>query len=655
MPPINNEDTKIKQQITLNTNYFGTDGVVITENTNTTPKRIKFDLNVMIFVLIFLVLASVSYAYFNKIGFFSRPPYDENNLMFGLVSKFPDIKSASYKVSVDLYTKDRDTDAIPFNIKSDVDVENNLKYSRDYKRSQDLVNILNKLKYYQYSGLNYPKKLSAILEIENYGFDDITIIDPLSKNNYKYSLTADSKDFVLEVDFETSSAISEILKLNRYADENAKIVITEKTAKFSKDTYSYFYLSSRPPKSFFESMNEFSSMIPVDININGAISGASSWGDNKGPVDWKFNIAGQGDFGDLTYKVNVDINRKDKNYFAKINNLPSFLFFSQIPKGEWIKLNSESDENNSGSYLPDVNKIEEKIADSKDELINFVKKFATIADEEDLYTFKEKPQSEKINGKLLYKYDLKVKKNSIVSFYKKIVEELYKDEYDSIDEITLRAEASDVLAYLESNEFNEIFDYYDKNSKTVIWVDSNGNPAIFKFTFRIVPPDENLALKDKQIMLTYKIELGDINVPVTVEQPENFIFLEEIMGSMFSGSQEKMDNAVVKSNLMSMRTQAELVFDEYSGYGTKPFSLGECKNTAGTLFENSQVQGVFDIIKEKKSKLMCVSNSVSGKVTSFAVSATLPDDSGYSFCVDSKGFSGEIFGELSGISCSDLE
>jgi hypothetical protein len=655
MPPIENNNPNTKQQITLNTNYFGTDGVVITENTVPSPKRFKFNLNVMVFVLMFLVLASVSFAYFNKIGIFSRPPYDENNLMFGLISKFPDIKSASYKVSVDFYTKDRDTDATPFNIKSDVDVENNLKYSRDYKRAEDIRNILNKLKYYQYSSLNYPKKLSDISEIENYGFDGVSITDPLNKNEYKYSLTSDSKDFVLEVDFETSSAISEILKSNRYADEDAKIVITEKTAKFSKDTYSYFYLSSRPPKSFFESMNDLSSMIPVDINVNGAISGASSWGENDGPIDWKFNIAGQGDFGDLTYKVNIDINRKDKNYFAKINNFPSLLFFSQIPKGEWIKLNSETDEGSPISFFPNVNEIEKEVSNSKDELINFIKKFATIADEENLYTFKEKPQSEKVNGKLLYKYDLKVEKSSIVSFYKKIVEELYKDEYDSIDEITLRAEAADVLVYLESNEFNEIFDYYDKNSKTVIWVDSKGNPAIFEFTFRIIPPDENLALKDKQIMLTYKIELDNINEPVTVEQPENFKSLEEIMGSMFSGSQEKMDNAVVKSNLMSVRTQAELVYDKYSGYGTKPFSLGECNNTAGTLFENSEIQSIFDLIKEKNSKLICVSNSVSGKVTSFAVSATLPDDSGYSFCVDSKGFSGEIFSELSGISCSDLE
>jgi hypothetical protein len=212
-----------------------------------------------------------------------------------------------------------------------------------------------------------------------------------------------------------------------------------------------------------------------------------------------------------------------------------------------------------------------------------------------------------------------------------------------------------MLVYLESKEFNEIFDYFDKNSKNILWVDSKGNPAMYEFTFRIVPPDENLALKDKQIMLTYKIELSDINLPVSVEQPENFKTLEDIMGSMFTESQEKVDVAVVKSNLMSIKSQAELVFDKYAGYGTKPFALSECKKIAGTLFENSEIENIFSQIKEKKSKLMCVSSVISGKVTSYAVSATLPDDSGYSFCIDSSGYTGEIFGELSGISCSDLE
>ena len=77
---------------------------------------------VLLIIVILLLLAgggAVGYAYWQKIGPFSRPSYAPENLLAGLVESFSQLNSANYHSSLEIKTEPRETDAKPFTVDLD--------------------------------------------------------------------------------------------------------------------------------------------------------------------------------------------------------------------------------------------------------------------------------------------------------------------------------------------------------------------------------------------------------------------------------------------------------------------------------------------------------------------------------------------------------
>lgn len=99
---------------------------------------------------------------------------------------------------------------------------------------------------------------------------------------------------------------------------------------------------------------------------------------------WSFNINAEGDFGDLTYKVNADALKIDKDYYFRINNIPSLFLFGDLAslKGKWVKIPTEvssSSPNESYSIIGYISKkipeYEKSYKGNKQNLIELTKKF----------------------------------------------------------------------------------------------------------------------------------------------------------------------------------------------------------------------------------------------------------------------------------------
>ena len=72
---------------------------------------------VLLIIVILLLLAgggAVGYAYWQKIGPFSQPPYAPEKLFAGLVESFSKLNSANYRSSLEIKTEPREADAKPF-------------------------------------------------------------------------------------------------------------------------------------------------------------------------------------------------------------------------------------------------------------------------------------------------------------------------------------------------------------------------------------------------------------------------------------------------------------------------------------------------------------------------------------------------------------
>lgn len=583
-------------------------------------------------IIIGLVIGT-AYAFVEKIGVFSRAPYTEKNIISGLLAKAGDIKTSSYLFAVSLHTEPREEGAEPFTIENSNQAEIDLRYAHDSERANDLQIILRELQ----SNQTYPATLQSIakkVSAVNYYSETRDILDPSSQVEYSYALTPDKKDFKLSIAFETKEAVSAVK--NSYSFASTTTFISGNTVTFTKGSSDYLYLSATPPKPFFVQMQEMVSYLPSELTANASVGAVGDWS-KEDDADWKFNAKLNGDFGDLTYKFDVEALKKTGIYYLRINNMPSLFGSISSYKGMWVKIDPKAATSTSSYYDPlsyivgQLPEAEVSYKKNRQEATDFLKKAAALADEEGLVAFKTKPSAERIEGRQLYRYDVAFKKDAFLPFAKKLLAEV---ENNAGAEVLPFIDQS-FVDYLESIEFDQVFAYYEKNVNLTLFVDSDGFPAIIQYDVRLVPADTATGLKDKQIRLTFKITSSDINKSVDIEAPADAKTFQEIIdtspiGSAMKEAQSKGNDASVKANLATILTQSSLVYDTSNTYG---LAQSSCTAKAGTLWADVHIAAALKKADTDNGDgaVVCASSA-----TAFSVTAQLND--GKYYCVDSNGF-----------------
>ncbi|MDP3772015.1 MAG: hypothetical protein Q8Q94_01400 [bacterium] len=532
-----------------------------------------------------LVLAGGVYAYIMNIGSFNRPPYTEANLVSGILKSISRIDTSSYSLSASFAVGKRDAGAVPFTTHITVDEKLLKHYQNDAKRAQDIGSLLSSLSTHK---APYPASLQAIIDDNNksrcsyqtgvnrtrclsasssfYGNQ----IDPVTGQSYTYARTEGGKNFTLTVLFETDNAITTLKRSYKFSATTTPIDGLRVT--FTKDSPSYFYLPQEPPKPTIVQLGEAMSFIPAEMSGSMSVSAQTDW--RKTDADWKFTVDAHGDFSDLSYKFNADALKKDGIYYFKINNIPGLFLFGYLGtiKGQWIKVDPKTASSSQVTPIIGLSQLpeaEKSYKENRKQLTDLLQKTVTIAEEEHLLAFKSSPSSERIDGRSLYRYDLKINKKAITPFYRRLQQEM-KTMNLSRDYAALIDKG--YIAYLESPEFNELFDYNDKNTSLSLWVDAQGFPAIASYTLRVIPPDTAQQLKDKQVNIVFKLALSDINKPVDIKVPTPTKTIQELTNSNNSSrpfpfvrdSRQPDSNRV--SDIKTMQLALELYYDACGQY-----------------------------------------------------------------------------------------
>jgi len=582
---------------------------------------------ISVIIILLLIGGGAYYAYVMKLGPFAISPYTEKNLVSGMLSAISRIDSSSYAVSASVAMAKRDADAEPFTTKLSNAAEIKKQYQNDSKRAQDISGLLSKLYYYK-NGV-YPISLQSLInDKKNYYYTSLSSTDPATKNSYGYEVTENGKNFNLTVTFQTNDAISKIKRSYNFSP--TATIINGKTITFTKGSNSYFYLSSEPPKPFLVSLAEAVTYFPTELNASLSASAQTDLS-NKESADWKFNVDATGDFGDLTYKFNVDALKKASIYYFRINNMPSFFFsYIGLEKNQWVSIDPSKATSNSSSYgqysssADALSEAEKNYKEHREEIANLLKKIVKIADEKNLLKLKNPAYAEKVNGRDLYRYDLLINKDAILPFYESVSEEFNKTDMKNSYPVI---EDSAYLEYLKSPEFNEVFDYYQKNTTWTLWADAQGFPAIISYSMRIVPQDSATQLKDKQVNLVFKLELSDINRPVKIDEPKDAKDLQEIIES--NPYFKKGQDASIKANLSYLLTNGAVYYDKNKNYNN--WCISEDYVSAKEKIDDTYGEG---------SKVACKCNTTNCALAKkWCVSALL--NSGEYYCVDSSGIKTE--------------
>ncbi|OHA17905.1 MAG: hypothetical protein A3H57_04310 [Candidatus Taylorbacteria bacterium RIFCSPLOWO2_02_FULL_43_11] len=627
---------------------------------NLEPKGGKKLLIVLGILIGVMILSGASYALIKtfdiNLGFGGGAPYTDQNLISGLLAKTSSVKTSTYRLTGSLNVVQRDKDARPFEVQVSNEAQLREQYQNDAKRISDIQMILTTLQRYGIADYKtkvvkkFPADLKQVMADYSTTFigsrkTDFT--DPVSGKQYEYMVIDGGNDFNLRVTFETQGAISALKKSYNFVATST--FVSGNTVTFTKKSPSYFYMSSEPPKPFLVQMGEMARMLPPEMSVT--LSSGATTDLRKNDSDWKWDFDGKGDFGDMSYAVNLEVLRKDKVYYARFNKIPSILlsFTGGLQKGQWIKIDPNASSTSFGQYsfyATDVSKYEDEYKEKRESAFRFIKEVAEIADREKLIEFVDQPKKIEGGERSNYEYSIKFRKEAVLPFYRSVqaISKNYKDVgMNAFDD-------QGMIEYLESQEFSQVFDYYDKNTSMTILTDKEGYLTGITYKMRIVPGDTAINLKDKQANLLIGLNISNINKSVSIEAPTEWKTLDELYEQMTNnlynyapGSAEAVKNEL--NNIQYLYGTGE----KYS----KAFALGACKRTAGTIFSDEAVSSRIEKAAGGNLSAAYCASSVSGLVTSaYAVSVPITKLQGYSWCFDSTGASKQISGNLKGTTCN---
>lgn len=600
-------------------------------------------------LVVVLMGVGVTYAFVAKIGPFAKLPYGEDNLISGLLNASRAINSSSYALVGSIAVEPRDADAQPFALEASNQEVLRQQYARDYQRSQDISTLLNQMRTLSV----YPARLNDVVTAitkknagNKYYKANFSLMDPETNAQYLYRSTENGQNFELSVTFETEAAISTIRKNSALMSNDSEARIQGQTVVFNKNSYGSLYLSREPQKPWLVQASEMARFLPAELKAQMSVLASANW--DTSSSDWTFIADASGDFGDLTYKFNFEVLKKDKYFYFRINNIPSlFLSYIAVAKGEWIKIDptdtaSLGEYSALGNFATSLPESEERYKKARAVFAHLLQKAAQFADEEHLLAFKSTPESVKVDGRSLYKYEVEIRKDAILTFYKRLAAEASLNRETSSPVLF---NDQGMIEYLESDEFDQVFDFYKKNTTLTIYVDPTGYPAILEQSSRLVPPDTATQLAGKQLRTKFKLVLDDINETVTVEEPKGAKELKDVIEASKANqagslelAREKGANAAIKAKMIGARAEAEIYYDSnknsYAGV-CGAASVGGATSIYATILTAAKSAGLStvntSIVTSGSIKLATCHATASG------YAAEVPLSNGKTYCIDSKG------------------
>ncbi len=533
------------------------------------PKKSHIGL-ILFIILILGLLGGSAYAYNEKLWFFAKPPYDTSKLASSIFAGVGKIRTSSYALHLKVASEPREADAVPFTAVVSPNNGTAEAYKRDQDKVRDIQVILQALQSSFSRNKVYPRSLDSLGK--EYSF---------KRNAYTYVPTTNSTNFALTAVFETSDAISKISSSLK-TPSGAESAVDGKSITFTKTSPTYIYLpASQSTVGLFSVGNaqQYLAYIPANFLLDASLSGASQKVDDNN-INGKLAIIGKVEMNDIDIAVDTEFRKVADNIYILINKFPSIFFDITKLKGKWITI-TPADMASYGSsiFRSSPKSAQEQITKAREQGVNRLKLFLTVADKHHALVVVGKPINEKVGSISAYRYELQLNKATLVEFYTDLAAES-KKEWGEKDGIVV---SQSLIDYLKSPEFDQVFDYLRKNTTLTVWADSEGIPVQAKYSVRIVPDSStNSTAKNNnnQVRATVILTLSDINQSIVVDAPTDSLSIEDATIAITGQSKEQYQYTKQISVVTSIRNALQ---NYYQVTGVYPVTLEELKKTRGEL------------------------------------------------------------------------
>jgi hypothetical protein len=258
--------------------------------------------------------------------------------------------------------------------------------------------------------------------------------------------------------------------------------------------------------------------LPNDVRVVLSASGTTASGGSS--TDARFELGADVQFGDFAASIAAAFLKKGDNYYVDISKFPALFIDLSLVKNKWIQFTLDDFGGNYVSADAITN-----FQNKRDKMIEQGKRTYALAIEDGVLSFAPKTETGADPGtKNLHGFHVAIVREKLPSFYKQLTGE-FQQKYG--DDALLKFDQK-VADYLGSQEFADFFDYWAENGSLDAWIDAaTGFPAKLASTYRFVPPDSALKLKNTQFLLTTELSLSNINAPVVIDPPGEFISYDD--------------------------------------------------------------------------------------------------------------------------------
>lgn len=524
---------------------------------------------IALLIILILIIAGAAYAYYEQMWFFARPPYDTTQLASSIFAGLGKVNTSSYAVHLNVVSEPRDSDAIPFSEAVPQDTSKLDAYKRDLDRVRDVKSILQDLSTYYRTNKTYPVSLASLKS--EYA--------SLNKVTYVYS-ASDASSFSLAVQFESNDAVTSIVNsLKSYASAKDSVSSAKgKVVTFTKDSSTYLYLPSEPASASgvmsIAGVQQYLSIVPANFTIDGTLSGSSQKLDDK-TINGKVRIAGTAEMADINVAIDAEFMKVADNFYVMVSKFPAFFVDISKLKGKWIQITPADVASYGSSFFnSSPKKAQDEITKTREQSTDRIKMFLEVADVHQALTVAGSPVQENLNGTSVYRYDLQFNKATLAEFYTDLAaksKEKWGEDGFKIDQ--------GLIDYLNSPEFDQVFNYMRKNTTLSVWADAQGIPVQAQYGIRLVP-ESTTKKTTNQVRATVTLTLSDVNQPIIISAPKDSMTVEDATIAITGQTKEQYQFSKQVSSISTVRS-ALMSYKQLAG--VYPSKLDDLKKTVGEI------------------------------------------------------------------------
>lgn len=278
----------------------------------------------------------------------------------------------------------------------------------------------------------------------------------------------------------------------------------------------------------------YASFIPSEMNAQLSITGTAKRAE-AGTIKPSGSTGVTVSFSTPDFSMNADVEIvvHEGVVYGKINRMPTIVVFNfDAIKGKWVKIGDTADEQMSAGGIS-VGLTSDEAA----KMFDVLKQTPKLADESRVITYVQTPHKETLDSKTVYRYDLKLNPENFLRFYDSLTPLLRdatpEERRKEFDQVT-----AEQRAVISDPTFVRLINHLQEHTLLSVWVSQDSKlPVKAASTGYLIPSStaaqSGQSISPVQLKMTFSVALSEINRPIAVSAPSEFITLDEAYSLLY--------------------------------------------------------------------------------------------------------------------------